>query len=148
MSVNYYTKVGPYIKVYNPEQDSMEEYHSCSNTKCQSHGQKFSEKFCYRCGKEIKLLSFKCRKSIEIDVYEEFEDKLSEVCTEGKPHKQENYLFFVPNQGKHGIILDGEDTSEVEIDETTLMDQCIRFGSCYTKEKTRLREIFGEKTYP
>ena len=146
MSIDYYAHVGPYIKIHNPKRHSTEEYHSCPNEKCSNHVKQMSEKFCPKCGTEIKLVAFPVEAPLDVDFYGKFEEKLCEAFGDYKPHNCDDYVFLIGNtKTSSGASLDIDSGYEHEVKETDPATELEKFKTMFAKEIDTLKEIFGEK---
>ena len=148
MSVDYKCYVGPYIKVFNPEKDSTEEYHSCPNKKCDKHKKQLSDKFCPSCGTKITLVTFPCKSKIDFDIYKEFKkEPISEVMCESKPKELENYDFYISNSTKSpGININVVYEHFIkDFNETIIVSEVQQFEIQLSKEINRLKEVFGNE---
>ncbi len=144
MSIDYSAHIGPYIKVYNPKKASTTELTLCCNKNCSQHNKEVDSKFCPECGSLIKTSKLPCRESIDFNVYDEFNERLHEMCPEEKPHKCDDYLYFAANDSKKfGVNIDPTYCNEVKIS-TESGEEFMEFFDVYQKEIDRLKEIFGK----
>jgi len=144
MSVQYHSYVGPYIKVNNPEKESTEKYHGCPKRTCGKYRHRISDQFCANCGTKIELVEVPCKSRIKFDVYEEFDENLAEI---GSHYCITDTEIFISNKETLGAgrILDCESCTEIPFDESVIGTETRKMENDFSKEITRLKEVFGEQ---
>ena len=146
MGVSYYTYVGPYVKVYNPEKASKKEYHSCPNHGCSNNKKPMSDAYCSKCGTKIERLTFYIQDRTRFDANSEFADgTLRDVYSDFDDH---NYMHFV-DDGQRDLlhllmnINNGDFVSDLT--DKNPATEVEEFKEIRRKEIARLKEVFGEE---
>lgn len=144
MSTQYNVYVGPYIQVYNPSKTpSGPQYYRCENPNCVKYNIKSSNKYCSNCGSLI-VLSPPSMERIEFDVYNEFNESLSEIDSE---RSNKNYQYFISNISPINIGNRYSSDCECEItsfQENVIADDLKLMSDTYKKEIAKLKEVFGD----
>lgn len=143
MGINYNTFVGPYIEVYNPMKDTVEEYHTCPNKKCKNHGAYIGDGYCSKCGRSIERQTRPSKNKIEFDCYEELEsNSLYEVLTEYKPDGKIDCQYFI--DGSIGISMDGYHSNVSEISSESIVEQLDKINKKLKNDICKLQKVFGK----
>lgn len=141
MSVSYNVFIGPYIKVYSPEIDTVEEYHTCPNVNCKNHKQDVAKGFCPKCGTRIERTTRIIEEQVSFDYYDELGGNFNEITDYNNPS---NYnRIFTSDIGVETFF--DSDFEEIPMNETNLLSDINLLKTKYVKEISRIEEVFGKE---
>ncbi len=66
------------------------------------------------------------------------------IHSENLPEEKQDSAIFIPNQGKFGEYFGAYDATVVELTALTIADDISRFKTMFSKEITRIKEVFGK----
>lgn len=144
MSCHYHAFVGPYVEVHNPLRVGTKQVKTCTKKGCVKHGQPSEDSFCPKCGSAIGEVNIPCKERKKFYPYEDFGFKtdISKLSKESTPLPDDYEIFYFPTKKGPGRTL-YETCAIVPMDAAFVQAEIDTLASRYTKEVSRLKEIFG-----
>jgi hypothetical protein len=147
MGVDYHVHVGPYITVRNPPRNTTKDFDSCPKKSCSEYGKIITSKFCSVCGSEIKLISFPCEAPLYIDIYGEFDERLSEAFYESDSPLKDTMVLLSNKRDTGGKTVDPSQCDElVDMSNVNVQEEINKFKKILSKDIQKLEELFGKNS--